>query len=569
MATRYPRSGKGRRWTVLGLKAIPSAWAGDVIADGDGLVADVRATADGDVSLRFRYAYRWAGKLCWYQCGTWPATSLDAARAARDEARVLLRSGINPSDNRKAEKVQAQQAVEQTLASEHELRLSRRTVRDLFDVWIVDGVARRDGNKQLRALFELHALPALANTELSQLSESQLAAPMRALVGKGKNRTAVQLGQAFKAMLGWAEDRKPWRQLLIEGNPAKLIDLEKIVAPDYDIRHVRTRRLADEEIRELDQIFARMNASTQSIERTRLHQLVWQTPASQLAPTFGMTDRGLAKLCARHGIPIPTRGHWQRPAARRRAAVPMPAEPSPQTPIDLSAAQRRLNRQTQHALWICLSTLCRIGELTMAEWKHVNFDAGEWFIPRDNVKGTKGKRQDHMVFLSDFTLRQFKLLHELAGSSRWVFPSRVKQDSHIPLKAITAQVWERQARFHGHHRPLPHRTLDDTLVLAGGENGQWTPHDLRRTGATMMQVLGVSPTIIDRCQNHVLAGSHTRRSYLLYDYAEEKREAWARLGVNIERILKGDEKRARTQARTRRGLSGSPRGRPLSSAATG
>lgn len=42
----------------------------------------------------------------------------------------------------------------------------------------------------------------------------------------------------------------------------------------------------------------------------------------------------------------------------------------------------------------------------------------------------------------------------------------------------------------------------------------------------MMQALGVSLDVIDRCQNHVLAGSRARRHYQHLDYAEEKKCAW-------------------------------------------
>jgi hypothetical protein len=75
------------------------------------------------------------------------------------------------------------------------------------------------------------------------------------------------------------------------------------------------------------------------------------------------------------------------------------------------------------------------------------------------------------------------------------------------------------------------------LVLAGGQNGDWTPHDLRRTGATMMQALGVSLDVIDRGQNHVLAGSRVRRHYLHHDYAEEKKRAWNLLGDRLGAVL--------------------------------
>jgi len=81
------------------------------------------------------------------------------------------------------------------------------------------------------------------------------------------------------------------------------------------------------------------------------------------------------------------------------------------------------------------------------------------------------------------------------------------------------------------------RRSDNTLVLAGGKNGAWTPHDLRRKGATMMQALGISLDIIDRCQNHVLSGSKVRRSYMHHDYADEKRDAWAELGIKLTALI--------------------------------
>ncbi|GID03229.1 hypothetical protein TMM008_04310 [Pseudomonas sp. 008] len=53
----------------------------------------------------------------------------------------------------------------------------------------------------------------------------------------------------------------------------------------------------------------------------------------------------------------------------------------------------------------------------------------------------------------------------------------------------------------------------------------------------MMQAFGVSLDIIDRCQNHVLAGSRARRHYLHHDYAEEKKRAWNLLGDRLSAVL--------------------------------
>lgn len=46
------------------------------------------------------------------------------------------------------------------------------------------------------------------------------------------------------------------------------------------------------------------------ITRQELYNRVWQTPMRKLAQEYGLSDRGLAKLCKRHNIPSPTRGYW-------------------------------------------------------------------------------------------------------------------------------------------------------------------------------------------------------------------------------------------------------------------
>lgn len=61
-------------------------------------------------------------------------------------------------------------------------------------------------------------------------------------------------------------------------------------------------------------------------------------------------------------------------------------------------------------------------------------------------------------------------------------------------------------------------------------------HDLRRTGATLMQKLKISREILNLCQNHVI-GTKVGRVYLLDDCADEKREAWNKLGDRLEAIL--------------------------------
>jgi len=52
----------------------------------------------------------------------------------------------------------------------------------------------------------------------------------------------------------------------------------------------------------------------------------------------------------------------------------------------------------------------------------------------------------------------------------------------------------------------------------------------------MMQALKIVPDVIDRCLNHVIAGSRVRRHYLHFDYMEEKKrgmgQAWRASGFD-------------------------------------
>lgn len=66
--------------------------------------------------------------------------------------------------------------------------------------------------------------------------------------------------------------------------------------------------------------------------------------------------------------------------------------------------------------------------------------------------------------------------------------------------------------------------------------GAWTPHDLRRTGATTMGELGVMGEVIERCLNHV-EQNKLKRIYQRHELKTEQREAWRLLGERIALIL--------------------------------
>jgi len=470
--TRYPKQGKGRKWTIKELEAIPVSWKGDTLSDGEGLSGEVRISIDREVSVRFKYAFRWADKVAWHQCGTWPTVSLEAIRAARDDARDLVRRGVNPGDQRKARRIEEQAAVEAAIAEATRQQAENLPFRAMFDAWIADGVARMDGNAELRRSFEKDVLPAIGAKAVKDLTEHDLRALLRTMVKRGVHRMTVRTYNDLVQMFAWAEKRRPWRGLLVEGNPAELIEIGKVLPAGVDPDKVRDRVLSAKELLELQ-------SKLEDAEATYAN-----------APPGKKYETG-----------------------------------------------RALKKESQLALWICISTTCRIGELLMAKWEHVDFDSGEWFVPAENTK----TKTDWLVLLSPFAMRQFKALKALTGDTPYCFPARAAKgeepDLHVCVKSVSKQIGDRQAQFKQRKGPLKNRRHDNTLVLSGGVNGEWTSHDLRRTGATMMQSLGVLPDTIDRCQNHVLAGSRVRRHYLHHDYETEKREAWAKLGARLESIL--------------------------------
>jgi hypothetical protein len=67
--------------------------------------------------------------------------------------------------------------------------------------------------------------------------------------------------------------------------------------------------------------------TTTTLTRQQLYDRVWETPMVKLSAELGLSDRGLAKLCERHGIPVPGRGHW----ALTRAGYVMDRDPLPTT----------------------------------------------------------------------------------------------------------------------------------------------------------------------------------------------------------------------------------------------
>lgn len=450
--------------TELQLKALSADDAEKVFREEIGLVGQVRSGTRG-ITVQFRYDYKFLGKKRSIRIGSWPKTSLSEIRKERDSALMMVRQGIDPSLERKKSKLSAKDAHEQEVVQLNQKSEEDLTLEDLFLEWLEHGVARKDENAELKRSFSKDVLPAIGNIKLSELTDKNITQVLKSVRQRGLNRSVVILNKDISQMLRWGEKRKPWRSLMLEGNPSDLVNLKIIVDKNYVAE--RDRVLTDAEIKELSERFMQLERDYESVP----------------------------------------------PGSKYKAIRP-------------------LSSKHECALWICLGTLCRIGELLQAKWEHVNLNTRIWHIPAENTKSHAGRNQDHNIYISDFTLEQFKRLKVITGSHEYLFPARNKP-GHVCTKSVSKAVGDRQVKFKNRGKGLSKRNHDNTLVLTTGQDREWTPHDLRRTGATVMQKLAIPLDIIDRCQNHVLAGSKVRRHYMHYDYAKETREAWEALGAYL------------------------------------
>ncbi len=460
MASLKPPSGAGK-WTVQELKGIDPSSHKQEISDGSGLSGRVWASAKG-ISISFRYGYRWGTERRWYQCGAWPETSLSAIRERRDAAKALVRNKQEPNESKRAEQIQYEQRITQAIEQQKKQQAAELTVADLFKVWIVLGIAHKDGNKEVSRQLTKYVLPTIGKVKLSEVSENSLQDLYRAIEASGHTRTLTIIIRLIKQMLTWAERRNPWRQLLIEGNPANLIDPQQFIPHDYS--GTRSRILSTDEIKEIHKRFRFVEQAYQSSGNKR-------------------------------------------------------------------NAQRPLIKTTEIAVWICLSTLCRIGELSKAEWKDVDLENRTWTIPAKNVKAHRGQGRTHIVHLSSFAVKQLRALKVMTGNTPWLFPSE-KLGYPISPGTFAKQIGDRQKCF-SKSKGKRNRAQSDLLGV-GSE--KWTLHDLRRTGSTTMAKLGISREIINLCQNH-LVGSSIDRHYLHHDFWDKKSEAWNQLGRELQSLL--------------------------------
>lgn len=151
------------------------------------------------------------------------------------------------------------------------------------------------------------------------------------------------------------------------------------------------------------------------------------------------------------------------------------------------------------AFQLCLVTLQRAGEVVGARIEDFSWTDKLWIVPAERMKGKRA----HAVPLSDLALERFREAFDRAGGAI-AFPDR-SGEAPLEAKRLT-------------------RAMARSCKLIGLAHA--SPHDLRRTGRTMLtsERVGVSYEVAERVIAH-LVGSAVSRVYDRNEYLREKRAA--------------------------------------------
>lgn len=166
----------------------------------------------------------------------------------------------------------------------------------------------------------------------------------------------------------------------------------------------------------------------------------------------------------------------------------------------------------EHVMLALLYTGQRRGELALARWKDIDFKARTWTIPPENSKTGVG----HVVPLTGDAAREFRVLRNLAGGSKFVLPA-VDAEKPLDPKQLTRSL----ARCR------------DRMKKLGIE--EFTLHDLRRTCRTGLARLKVVPHIAERVLNH--AQDKMEGTYDVHDYLDEKRAALEKWAAHLRGLV--------------------------------
>jgi integrase len=183
------------------------------------------------------------------------------------------------------------------------------------------------------------------------------------------------------------------------------------------------------------------------------------------------------------------------------------------------------SRDMADLLTLYLWTCCRGAELVTMERAEITEepDGLWWTVPRAKLKMRRNPLtvdlRVPLVGRAEAIVR--RRLDAVPGA--WLFASRGRS-GHIEQKAIGVAVWAHTPRCESHAEWIRPRLVMD----------EWAPHDLRRTGRTMLAALGCPAEVAEAILGHMQPG--IQATYNRHAYDAERRVWITRLAQRLEQL---------------------------------
>ena len=190
-------------------------------ADAQGLYLLIKPSG----AKYWRFRFRFARKDKTLSIGTYPDVSLKKARLLQHEAKKQLSEGIDPTHQRKLDKLKAAQQSEESFEA-------------IAEEWIKTkgGGWSKSHYKNITTRLTKHIYPWLGNRPIKEITPPELLAVLRRLESKGYHHTATKTkqhcGQVFRyAIASGRAERDPSRYLQGALTPATHTNFATITDP--------------------------------------------------------------------------------------------------------------------------------------------------------------------------------------------------------------------------------------------------------------------------------------------------------------------------------------------------
>ncbi|WP_118185724.1 tyrosine-type recombinase/integrase [Paraburkholderia phosphatilytica] len=260
--------------------------------------------------------------------------------------------------------------------------------------------------------------------------------------------------------------------------------------------HIGTKQLTDVKPRDVLEIMERLRKTPVTAEKVR----------ALIAQIF---DHAIRKLRVETNPAHAMRGVVKVPASTHHRHLSEP---------ELGTFWRALAKHDDSATYpstvacarIIALTMCRKCEAVAAKWTEFDLDEGTWTIPGERMK----MRKPHRVFLPSQAVTILLKQKELTGGGEYVF-----------------------ATFAHRKTPPNVSTVTNFFDRLEGVPGNFTPHGLRGTAATILREHGFRRDVVELLLAHGERG--VASAYHHHELAEERREALQHYADLVDSLAAG------------------------------